>query len=97
MSFFDAEVKSNEILYLKTNPGRDWLENPRTDRFVRGKGPMNIKKSKSVWSFNSFDLKDIPDGITLKILEFGVDNVLKYKLCRYDMELLRTGFLFIPN
>ena len=71
----DSEVKSHEILFSKTNPGTDWLVNPQLNRFDTKKGPLDVKKSESVWSVSSFSLTDIPDGISLKILAFGVVKV----------------------
>ncbi len=71
----DSEVKSQEIRFSKTNPGDGWLINPQIRKFDSEKGPLDIKKAESVWSANSFNLIDVPNGISIKILAYGVVKV----------------------
>lgn len=67
----DSEVKDNVLQFTKTKPGADWQTNTVANSFGTNNGPVDVKKSESVWAVNSFNLTDIPDGISLKILAFG--------------------------
>jgi hypothetical protein len=71
----DSEVKDNELWFTKTKPGANWQINPAAGSFESKNGPVDVKKTESVWAVNNFDLNTIPDGISLKILSFGIVKV----------------------
>lgn len=67
----DSQIKKQEILFSKTNPGNNWQSAPNLNLFVSEPGPLKINKAESVWSIHLFNLTDIPEGISLKILAYG--------------------------
>ncbi len=67
----DSEVNNNELSFTMTNPGSGWQINPAAGNFSVNSGPVDVKKSQSVWSVRKFNLTEIPDGISLKILAYG--------------------------
>lgn len=71
----DSELKAQKIMITKTNPGKGWYNEPSPDLFARETFPADIKKSESVWSTSSFSLDEIPDGLSLKILAYGIVKV----------------------
>jgi hypothetical protein len=64
-------VKNNEIRFSKTKQAANWLVNTEGSNFESKSGPVDVKKAESVWAVNSFNLTNVPDGISLKILAFG--------------------------
>ncbi|MFV0378646.1 MAG: sugar-binding domain-containing protein [Mangrovibacterium sp.] len=72
----DSQINAQSIRYTKANPGKDWLLGAGASSFSSVQGPLNVEKGESVWSVQSFDLNEVPSGISLKILAFG--NVKVY-------------------
>ncbi|MCW0484251.1 glycoside hydrolase family 2 protein [Gaoshiqia sediminis] len=67
----DSHVTGQTIHYTKTDPGKDWFSKAAIGSFSSVSGPLNVGKGESVWSAQSFDLTNLPNGISLKILAFG--------------------------
>lgn len=67
----DSEIKSQVIRFTKTKPEGNWTINPDFSKFESKNGPIELRKKESVWAANTFDLKEIPAGISLKILAYG--------------------------
>ncbi|HEX2976153.1 MAG TPA: glycoside hydrolase family 2 TIM barrel-domain containing protein, partial [Bacteroidales bacterium] len=71
----DSEIKAQKILVSKTNPGEGWYLGQSQSVFSEEHAPAVIKKGESAWSSSSFNLDEIPDGLSLKILAYGIVKV----------------------
>jgi hypothetical protein len=71
----DSEIKAQKILVSKTNPGEGWYLGQSQSVFSEEHAPADIKKGESAWSSSSFNLDEIPDGLSLKILAYGIVKV----------------------
>ncbi len=71
----DSEVEGNEIRFTKNQPASNWMRQAASADFETQNGPLDVKKSQSVWAVNSFNLNEVPDGISLKILSYGTVKV----------------------
>lgn len=70
-----SEVKNNTFRFSKNDPGTNWLNGPLSGAFKIQNGKMDLRKGESVWAAQSFDLTEIPDGISVKILSYGIVKV----------------------
>lgn len=67
----DSEVAPQTIFYTKQKPIDGWMLDSNRSNLIAEKGPLDIQKSESVWTVNSFDLTEIPAGLSIKILAYG--------------------------
>lgn len=71
----DSEITFQQISVTKTKPGAKWIVNPEAGNFKLQSAPAGVKKDESIWYKGSFDLKEIPEGLSLKILSYGITKV----------------------
>jgi hypothetical protein len=71
----DSEVSPQKILFSGSNPGKGWYEEPAPGIFTAKNGPVDIKKDGSAWSVSAFSLDEIPTGLSLKLLSYGIVKV----------------------
>lgn len=69
----DSQVEKQSIRFTKTNPGEDWLKELRNTE--NQNGPVSLDKNESIWSSKSFQLENIPDGLSVRIFAYGAVKV----------------------
>lgn len=63
----DSETTPQDIKIARKFPGDGWQVKAPSGEFQTIKGPLAVSREESIWSASSFTLKEIPEGISLKI------------------------------
>jgi hypothetical protein len=70
---FDSQAEKQTISFTKTNPGEGWMNELKNTE--NQNGPISLEKNESIWSSKTFSLKNIPDGLSIRILAYGAVKV----------------------
>lgn len=71
----DSEEKTQQIRVTKTKPGSGWTVRPADGGFALKQAPVDVNKGETIWYTGSFDLMENIEGLSLKILSYGVTKV----------------------
>lgn len=71
----DSEEIPQEIRVTKKEPASGWISGEDDRRFATRPAPVGMKKGESIWYTCSFEIHEIPEGLSLKILSYGVTKV----------------------
>lgn len=73
----DAEINSNKKQLTQHNLGKNWELNAEHNKtFKLVDFPNHLSETKAVYSYQEFDLKDIPENLALKF--YGNGDVIVY-------------------
>ena len=92
VTFINKENESAPDRYkiFKGRLGSDWVNNIQSSNFMENSNKVVLKKDESVYAFQDFDIKKIPDGLGIKLFGFGDAKIYINGTLVWEEDKIRT-------
>ncbi len=85
-----SETDANKFKAMQGKVSNDWLTASATAGFKDNTQPFAAKKGESVYSYMDFNVRDMPDGLGMKLLGFGDAKVYLNGKLIWQEDKIRT-------